>query len=64
MANCEFLEKCPIFQKCQAGLLDKIFIRYYCEGYKLELCARRILKKSGKEVPATLLPSGENIEKN
>ncbi len=60
MNDCEFLAKCPIFQKCENGSLDKIFILYYCKGYKVNSCARRVLKNSGKEVPPELLPNGKS----
>lgn len=57
--SCEFLEKCPIFERTKKGILDKVFITLYCEGPQLEKCERRILKKNGKDVPLVLLPTGE-----
>ncbi len=62
MSSCEYIGNCPIFGKTQTGLLDRIFVMKYCEGRHLEQCKRRILKKEGKEVPRTMLPSGIHLQ--
>ncbi len=62
MAECEYLNKCPVFEKCQSGVLKSVFVTMYCKGSKLEDCARRKLKKAGKEVPLCLLPDGKIME--
>lgn len=59
MAECEFIAKCPVFEKCTTGALKNVFITNYCKGYKMEKCARRVLKLSGKEIPENLLPNGD-----
>jgi hypothetical protein len=61
MAECEFLTKCPIFEKCQTGVIKGVFSIRYCKGNELEKCERRKLKKTGKEVPIDLLPNGEHL---
>ena len=62
MAECEFIEKCPVFEKCKTGVIKGVFGTRYCKGQELENCERRKLKKAGKEVPLTLLPNGEHLE--
>lgn len=62
MTECEFIAKCPVFEKCKTGVIKGVFGRLYCQGTKLEDCERRKLKKAGKEVPVTLLPNGEHME--
>jgi len=61
MTECEFIEKCPIFQKCQTGMIEGVFGVRYCKGSQLENCERRKLKKDGKEVPLNLLPNGKHL---
>ena len=64
MQECEFIEKCPVFQKCRTGALEKVFSVRYCKGSQLENCERRKLKKTGQEVPPDLLPNGKLFEVN
>ena len=61
MPDCEFLQKCPVFEKCTTGVIKGVFARLYCQGSKLEECERRRLKMNGAEVPPSLLPNGEHI---
>ncbi len=61
MGDCEYLAKCPIFAKFYTEGLKNIFIGSYCKGTKQEDCARKKLKKTGQEVPPTLLPNGEHL---
>lgn len=61
MAECEFIAKCPIFEKCQTGVIKGVFGIKYCKGSSLEDCERRKLKKAGKDVPPSLLPNGEHL---
>jgi len=62
MNECQFLSGCPVFKKCQTGLIKDIFTRKYCKGSLLEECERRKLKLSGSNVPETLLPNGEHLQ--
>ncbi|MFA5519423.1 MAG: hypothetical protein WDA74_09220 [Spirochaetota bacterium] len=62
MTQCEFIENCPVFEKCHTGVIKGIFHIKYCKGSELENCARRILRNAGKEVPISLLPNGEHLE--
>lgn len=62
MADCEYIANCPVFEKCRTGVIKNVFNIKYCRGSELENCARRILKKAGKEVPLSLLPNGEHLE--
>jgi hypothetical protein len=59
MADCEFVEKCPIFEKSKTGIIKAAFGTKYCKGSSMEECARRKLKHAGQEVPEKLLPNGE-----
>jgi hypothetical protein len=60
--ECEHLKNCPIFEKCKTGLIENIFGELYCKGPKMDQCARKKLKKEGKNVPINLLPNGEYID--
>ncbi|MBN2545032.1 MAG: hypothetical protein JXB50_04485, partial [Spirochaetes bacterium] len=60
--SCEYLEHCPIFERREKAVLDKVFITLYCKGPQVEKCKRRILKKNGKDVPLSLLPTGEHYK--
>lgn len=58
MEECEFLAKCPIYARFRFEGMKNIFIQSYCKGPMQDRCARKKLKKEGKEVPITLLPNG------
>jgi len=62
MADCEFLDKCPIFAKFKIEGLKNYWIGLYCKGVKQDKCARKILRNQGQEVPKTLLPNGHHLE--
>lgn len=36
MAGFEFLAKCPVFEKCQMGVIKEVFNIKYCRGSRLE----------------------------
>ena len=59
MADCEFLENCPIFAKFKIEDLKNYWIFTYCKGTKQEECARKVLRNHEKEVPKTMLPNGQ-----
>ena len=61
MAECEYLDKCPVFEKSTTGVIKGVFAVMYCKGGKLEECERRKLKKADKDVPDNLLPSGDHL---
>lgn len=62
MAECEFLEKCPIFAKFELEGLKNFWIAFYCKGDKQVECERKRLRKANKEVPITLLPNGTHLD--
>lgn len=59
MADCEYLEECPIFERFQNEGVKRFWIDLYCKTEKQEQCARKPLIRAGKPVPDTLLPSGK-----
>jgi hypothetical protein len=61
MAKCEFLEICPIFARFRLEGIKNYWIDMYCVGTKQDQCARKALRKQGKDVPPTLLPSGQDM---
>ena len=61
MAQCEYLDKCPIFRKFKSEGLANIWISNYCQGDKMEKCERRVLTKKGVAHPITLLPNGRHL---
>jgi hypothetical protein len=60
--ECEFLEKCPIFNRFRTEGAKNVWIGFYCKGVQQSSCVRRLLKKAGKEVPITLLPNGSHLK--
>jgi len=61
MEQCEFSEKCPMFNRFRNEAVRAIWITYYCQKEIGNRCARKILRKQGKnpsEIPITLLPNG------
>lgn len=58
--NCEFLEKCPIFEKFSSEGLANFWIGKYCQG-KPEKCERKKLRLSNQDVPKTMLPNGTHL---
>ena len=61
MVDCEYLEKCPIFARFKVEGAKNVWIEFYCKGSRQEECARKKLKKEGKEVPQSLLPNGTHL---
>jgi len=57
MADCENVEKCPIFEKFKTGGIADFWILKYCKGNH-EKCKRKELKRSGQNVPPNMLPNG------
>jgi len=61
IVDCEYLLNCAIFKRFRTEGSKSIWISFYCKGAKQEKCARKIMKKTGKEPPITLLPSGKHF---
>jgi hypothetical protein len=61
MADCEYLDKCPIFTRFKVEGAKNVWIEFYCRGSRQEECARKKLKKQGQEVPTSLLPNGTHL---
>ena len=60
--NCEYMDKCPMFQKFEAESILRFWIQNFCKG-EHEKCQRKVLRKAGKEVPLNLLPNGTFLTK-
>ena len=58
VADCEFLEKCPMFARFEIESMGSAFITLYCKGPMMDNCARGIIRRSGEIPPDTLLPNG------
>ena len=54
---CEWFEICPIRFFCEAGKLDKKWIKEYCLGDNSK-CARKKLEDNGVPHPDNMLPDG------
>jgi hypothetical protein len=63
MADCQYLDGCPVFARFKQEGLKNIWIRHYCQGWKQEECARLKLRNQGEKVPDNLLPNGELLGK-
>lgn len=61
MADCEYLEKCPVWARFKSSIKD-VWIKNYCQGEKQDRCARKLLSTEGKDVPGQLLPNGTTLE--
>jgi hypothetical protein len=57
--QCQFLKGCPMFKYFRQYAI-KVYTELYCEG-DYEKCKRRILRLSGQQVPANLLPHGGKL---
>ena len=58
--ECEYLSRCPIWEKFKTDS-KYAWIARYCKGSKKDKCARKALRKEGKEVPINLLPNGKTL---
>jgi|WetSurMetagenome_2_1015567.scaffolds.fasta_scaffold514122_1 hypothetical protein len=61
VADCEYLEKCPIFARFKVEGAKNIWIEFFCRGSRQEECARKVMKKQGQEPGPTLLPNGTHL---
>ena len=57
---CPYLSNCS-FQEHEFAFLHKVISINYCNGH-FNNCARKIIRDSGGEVPAELMPNGEKID--
>ncbi len=60
MVTCENFKDCPLYKEFKLQKLANMWVREYCKGNFLK-CKRRQLKLSGKDIPLTLLPNGQNL---
>jgi hypothetical protein len=60
--DCEYLPDCPIFDRFKSEGARNFWIAMYCQGSRREHCARRQLRKAGREAPVTLLPNGTHLD--
>ena len=59
---CKHASSCELYEKFRLKGALKIWQLRYCDNEsRYESCHRFILSKSGKSVPATLLPNGDHI---
>lgn len=63
--HCEYIEKCPAYQYFNTGDFEKfVYItEKYCLSGNNVNCERFKLRRSGNEVPASLLPDGSTLGK-
>lgn len=61
MSDCEYLENCPIWEKCQSDIKN-VWVSGYCKGAMQKNCARKKLAVENKPVPENLLPNGAMLE--
>lgn len=62
MADCKYLEACPIFTRFRIEGLRNLWIGSYCKGWLVETCERKKLKDAGDDVPELLLPNGRHLD--
>ena len=60
-ADCEYLEKRPIFDRFKVEGARNIWIEFFCRGSRQDECARKRMKKQGKEPGPTFLPNGTHL---
>ncbi|MEW6171937.1 MAG: hypothetical protein AB1510_02545 [Bacillota bacterium] len=61
MATCEFIEKCPIYNKFKTEMLKNIYIRNYCTK-DFSKCRRyQVRQSTGQKPPDDLLPDGQKL---
>lgn len=61
MSDCEYLEDCPIWEKCQSDIKN-VWVAGYCKGAMQKHCARKKLVDKGKPAPENLMPNGTTCE--
>ena len=65
--DCELLGTCGFFKKYE-GSLDlacRGFIKAYCKGDKMDLCARKKFRaENGKPPHDDMMPSGQDMPKS
>jgi len=64
METCQFVSKCPIFNKFRNEVVKDFWVNSYCRRDAGAHCARKKLRDAGKgpgEVPITLLPNGMHL---
>ncbi|GEM_PF-702042 len=64
MEPCQFISKCPMFNKFRNQVVKDFWANSYCENNSGARCARKRLRDAGKgpkDVPITLLPNGMHL---
>ena len=61
MNDCEFLSKCPVWDKFKSDIKN-IWIKNYCQGSLQEKCERRQMSRTDQPIPDTLLPNGTSLD--
>ena len=60
MAECPYINTCPIYEKIASGVLEEIYMRQYCKNdYKS--CKRYQARSAGKTCPDHMMPDGTGI---
>ena len=61
MSDCEYIEICQIWEKCQSDIKN-VWVTGYCKGAMQKNCARKKLVAEDKPVPENLMPNGTKFE--
>jgi len=59
--ECPHLSTCVIFERFRVDGNKSVWISSYCRGPMQADCARKKLRDTGKPVPITMLPNGQNL---
>lgn len=59
--SCPHKASCPLYSQFRVKALLNFWIASFCDDPGHERCARFQLSKSGRPVPITLLPNGEEL---
>ena len=65
MANCEFLEKCPVFSRFKHEGVKNLWIQSYCKRDEGTTCQRKRLRTLGtspEDIPLDMLPDGSRLD--
>lgn len=60
MADCKYLDKCPIYKHFKTKVASTIYRMQYCEG-DFSKCQRYIMREKGQTPSECLLPDGKQL---
>jgi hypothetical protein len=60
MAECKYLEECPIFARFKNDGGKAAWLEVYCWS-SCDSCERYKMREDGKEPPPTMLPNGTHV---